>query len=134
MSLLLSMLNCQRTLLRKNNAETDEEEEVDISGTKVRAPYRTSWGTLEYHNAMVVCPEEPEGEEARVWLLYLHPTNKSMKPCGFYLEVKCCFMDNCRDATVVSRIEEKLTAEAAEGSGTDHSERAEESRHAEEND
>uniref|UniRef100_A0A8C1JJ81 Zinc finger, CCCH-type with G patch domain n=1 Tax=Cyprinus carpio TaxID=7962 RepID=A0A8C1JJ81_CYPCA len=74
----------------------DSEEEVDISGTKVRAPYRTSWGTLEYHNAMVVCPEEPEGEEARVWLLYLHPTNKSMKPCGLYFEGKCCFMDNCR--------------------------------------
>uniref|UniRef100_A0A8C2IEE2 Zinc finger, CCCH-type with G patch domain n=1 Tax=Cyprinus carpio TaxID=7962 RepID=A0A8C2IEE2_CYPCA len=74
----------------------DSEEEVDISGTKVCAPYRTSWGTLEYHNAMVVCPEEPEGEEARVWLLYLHPTNKCMKPCGFYLEGKCRFVDNCR--------------------------------------
>uniref|UniRef100_A0A672PVN0 Zinc finger, CCCH-type with G patch domain n=1 Tax=Sinocyclocheilus grahami TaxID=75366 RepID=A0A672PVN0_SINGR len=45
----------------KQNAEPDEEEE-------------------EYHNAMVVCPEE-----ARVRVLYLHPTNKSMKPCGFYL-------------------------------------------------
>ncbi|KAL0181368.1 hypothetical protein M9458_023774, partial [Cirrhinus mrigala] len=75
--------------------EEDEEEEVDISGTKVCAPYRTSWGTLEYHNAMVVCPEEPEGEEARVRVLYLYPTNKSMKPCGFYLEGKCRFMDNC---------------------------------------
>uniref|UniRef100_A0A672Q7N4 G-patch domain-containing protein n=1 Tax=Sinocyclocheilus grahami TaxID=75366 RepID=A0A672Q7N4_SINGR len=38
----------------KQNSEPDEEEEVDISGTKVCAPYRTSWGTLEYHNAMVV--------------------------------------------------------------------------------
>ncbi len=76
--------------------EEDNEEEVDLSGTKVRAPYRTPWGTLEYHNAMVVCPEEPEGEEARVQVLYLHPTNKCMKPCGFYLEDKCRFMDNCR--------------------------------------
>uniref|UniRef100_A0A672PN91 Zinc finger, CCCH-type with G patch domain n=1 Tax=Sinocyclocheilus grahami TaxID=75366 RepID=A0A672PN91_SINGR len=49
----------------KQNAEPDEEEE-------------------EYHNAMVVCPEE-----ARVRVLYLHPTNKSMKPCGFYLGGKC---------------------------------------------
>lgn len=72
------------------------EEEEDISGTKVRAPYRTSWGTLEYHNAMVVCPEEPEGEESRVRVLYLHPTNKSMKACSFYLEDKCRFLDNCR--------------------------------------
>ncbi|XP_051957208.1 zinc finger CCCH-type with G patch domain-containing protein-like [Xyrauchen texanus] len=78
----------------ENQSEPDEEE--DLSGTKVCAPYRTSWGTLEYHNAMVVCPEEPEGEEALVRVLYLHPTNKSMKPCGFYLEGKCRFMDNCR--------------------------------------
>lgn len=83
----------------KQNTEPEEEEEeedIPLSGTKVCAPYRTSWGTLEYHNAMVVCPEEPEGEEARVRVLYLHPTNKSMKPCGFYLEGKCRFMDNCR--------------------------------------
>lgn len=88
--------------LSKNSAEveqnTEPEPEVeDISGTKVCAPYRTSWGTLEYHNAMVVCHEEPEEEEeARVRVLYLHPTHKSMKPCGFYLEGKCRFMDNCR--------------------------------------
>ncbi|XP_051532197.1 zinc finger CCCH-type with G patch domain-containing protein-like [Myxocyprinus asiaticus] len=78
----------------ENQIEPDEEE--DISGTKVCAPYRTSWGTLEYHNALVVCSEEPEGEDARVRVLYLHPTNKSMKPCGFFLEGKCRFMDNCR--------------------------------------
>jgi len=81
----------------KQNTEPEPEEE-DISGTKVCAPYRTSWGTLEYHNAMVVCHEEPEEDEdeARVRVLYLHPTHKSMKPCGFYLEGKCRFMDNCR--------------------------------------
>lgn len=76
--------------------EENGEEEEDMSGTKVQAPYRTSWGTLEYHNAMVVCPEEPEGDEARVRVLYLHPTNKSMKACSFYLEDKCRFLDNCR--------------------------------------
>lgn len=90
---------------KENSLEPDDEdedqeengkEEEDMSGTKVQAPYRTSWGTLEYHNAMVVCPEEPEGDEARVRVLYLHPTNKSMKACSFYLEDKCRFMDNCR--------------------------------------
>lgn len=76
--------------------ENDEEEEEDISGTKVHAPFYTSWGTLEYHNAMVVCPEEPDGEEAQVRVLYIHPTHKSMKPCNFFLEGKCRFMDSCR--------------------------------------
>ncbi|CAB1336879.1 unnamed protein product [Coregonus sp. 'balchen'] len=43
------------------------EGEVDVlSGTKVRAPYRTSWGTLEYHNAMVVGTESCDRNEAQV--------------------------------------------------------------------
>lgn len=102
----------------KPNPDTDEEneeEEQDISGTKVCAPYRTSWGTLEYHNAMVVCPEEPEGEEARVRVFYIHPTHKSMKPCGFYLEGKCRFMDNCRyshgEVVCVSELRDFLEAD-----------------------
>lgn len=76
--------------------EEDEEEEDALSGTKVRAPYRTKWGTLEYHNAMVVGAEPPDGEEAQVRVLYVYPTQKSMKPCPFYLEDKCRFPDNCR--------------------------------------
>lgn len=80
--------------------ENENEEEEDISGTKVRAPYYTSWGTLEYHNAMVVCSEEPDGEEAQVRVLYIHPTHKSMKPCSFFLDDKCRFMDSCRYPSV----------------------------------
>ncbi|KAJ8390130.1 hypothetical protein AAFF_G00110040 [Aldrovandia affinis] len=77
--------------------EEDEEKDKDsMSGTKVHAPYRTSWGTLEYHNAMVVGAEDPDGAESRVRVLYIHPTHKSMKPCPFFLEDKCRFMENCR--------------------------------------
>ncbi|MEQ2205267.1 hypothetical protein XENOCAPTIV_005998 [Xenoophorus captivus] len=76
--------------------EEDEEGEDELSGTKVRAPYRTSWGTLEYHNAMVVGAEPPDGEEAQVRVLYVYPTQKSMKPCPFFLEDKCRFQENCR--------------------------------------
>uniref|UniRef100_A0A3P9D3Q8 Zinc finger CCCH-type with G patch domain-containing protein n=1 Tax=Maylandia zebra TaxID=106582 RepID=A0A3P9D3Q8_9CICH len=78
------------------NKEEDKEEEDALSGTKVRAPYRTTWGTLEYHNAMVVGAEPPDGDEAQVRVLYIYPTQKSMKPCPFYLEDKCRFQDNCR--------------------------------------
>ncbi|KAK7884810.1 hypothetical protein WMY93_027933 [Mugilogobius chulae] len=76
--------------------EEEDEEEDDLSGTKVRAPYRTTWGTLEYHNAMVVGSEPCEGEESCVRVLYIYPTQKSMKPCPFYLEDKCRFPDTCR--------------------------------------
>lgn len=81
--------------------EDEEEEENALSGTKVRAPYRTKWGTLEYHNAMVVGAEPPDGEEAQVRVLYVYPTQKSMKPCPFYLEDKCRFDDSCRYNTIV---------------------------------
>ncbi|CAN9515842.1 unnamed protein product [Ophioblennius macclurei] len=80
----------------EDEEEDDDDEEDVLSGTKVRAPYRTTWGTLEYHNAMVVGAEPPEGEEAQVRVLYIYPTQKSMKPCPFYLEGKCRFLDNCR--------------------------------------
>ncbi|XP_019718557.1 zinc finger CCCH-type with G patch domain-containing protein [Hippocampus comes] len=81
----------------EDECEEEDGDELDtLSGTKVRAPYRTSWGTLEYHNAMVVGAEEPDGEEAQVRVLYICPTQKSMKPCPFYLEDKCRFQDNCR--------------------------------------
>lgn len=82
----------------KDDGDADEEEEEEdyLSGSKVRAPYRTSWGTLEYHNAMVVGAEPPEEGEERVRVLYLQPTHRAMKPCPFYLEDKCRFPDNCR--------------------------------------
>ncbi|XP_038138000.1 zinc finger CCCH-type with G patch domain-containing protein [Cyprinodon tularosa] len=81
---------------RGGDCEEDEEGEDELSGTKVRAPYRTSWGTLEYHNAMVVGAEPPDGVEAQVRVFYVYPTQKSMKPCPFYLEDKCRFQENCR--------------------------------------
>lgn len=89
--------NRERNELEGQGGEDSEEEEEDeLSGTKVRAPYRTAWGTLEYHNAMVVGAEPPEGEETQVRVFYIYPTQKSMKPCPFYLEGKCRFLDRCR--------------------------------------
>uniref|UniRef100_A0A8C6UW09 Zinc finger CCCH-type with G patch domain-containing protein n=1 Tax=Neogobius melanostomus TaxID=47308 RepID=A0A8C6UW09_9GOBI len=80
----------------EDGGEEEVEEEEDLSGTKVRAPYRTTWGTLEYHNAMVVGAEPPEGEEPCVRVLYIYPTQKSMKPCPYHLEDRCLFLDNCK--------------------------------------
>uniref|UniRef100_A0A8C6N8N1 Zinc finger CCCH-type with G patch domain-containing protein n=1 Tax=Melopsittacus undulatus TaxID=13146 RepID=A0A8C6N8N1_MELUD len=59
-------------------------------------PYYSSWGTLEYHNAMIVGTEELEDGSAGVRVLYLYPTHKSLKPCPFFLDDKCRFKENCR--------------------------------------
>ncbi|KAM3872195.1 zinc finger CCCH-type with G patch domain-containing protein [Diretmus argenteus] len=97
---------------RVEDGEDEEEEEDSFSGTKVRAPYRTSWGTLEYHNAMVMGTELPDGDEAQVRVLYVYPTQKSMKPCPFFLEDKCRFLENCRfshgEVVYVSELREFL--------------------------
>lgn len=78
--------------------EEDEEDpdQEELSGTKVNAPYHSAWGTLEYHNAMIVGTEEAEDGSACVRVLYLYPTHKSLKPCPFFLEGKCRFKENCR--------------------------------------
>ncbi|XP_009820084.1 zinc finger CCCH-type with G patch domain-containing protein isoform X1 [Gavia stellata] len=76
--------------------ESDREEEEELSGMKVKAPYYSSWGTLEYHNAMIVGTEELEDGSAGVRVLYLYPTHKSLKPCPFFLDDKCRFKENCR--------------------------------------
>ncbi|NXX61687.1 ZGPAT protein, partial [Scopus umbretta] len=83
----------------KNSDEEEEEsdrEEEELSGMKVKAPYYSSWGTLEYHNAMIVGTEDLEDGSAGVRVLYLYPTHKSLKPCPFFLDDKCRFKENCR--------------------------------------
>ncbi|XP_045385339.1 zinc finger CCCH-type with G patch domain-containing protein [Lemur catta] len=74
----------------------DSGDDEELSGTKVNAPYYSSWGTLEYHSAMVVGAEEAADGSAGVRVLYLYPTHKSLKPCPFFLEGKCRFKENCR--------------------------------------
>uniref|UniRef100_A0A8C6VAX5 Zinc finger CCCH-type with G patch domain-containing protein n=1 Tax=Naja naja TaxID=35670 RepID=A0A8C6VAX5_NAJNA len=74
---------------------TQEDREI-ASGMKVKAPYYSSWGTLEYHNAMIVGSECLEDGGPGVRVLYLYPTHKSLKPCPFFLDDKCRFKENCR--------------------------------------
>lgn len=80
----------------EKESDREEEEEDGLSGMKVKAPYYSSWGTLEYHNAMIVGTEELEDGSAGVRVLYLYPTHKSLKPCPFFLDDKCRFKENCR--------------------------------------
>ncbi|XP_063064360.1 zinc finger CCCH-type with G patch domain-containing protein [Engraulis encrasicolus] len=105
--------------------EEEEEGEDYLSGSKVRAPYYTSWGTLEYHNAMVVGVEpvvkgegSEEQEEERVRVLYLYPTHRSMKPCPYFLEDKCRFLDKCKfshgEVVCVSELKEFVGADLSD--------------------
>ncbi|CAI9583561.1 unnamed protein product [Staurois parvus] len=63
---------------------------------KVRAPYYSTWGTLEYHNAMIVGSEKTEDGSPGVRVLYLYPTHKAMKPCPYFLDGRCRFNESCR--------------------------------------
>ncbi|GCB66821.1 hypothetical protein scyTo_0013622 [Scyliorhinus torazame] len=81
---------------RREPGEEDEAEAGEIGGTKVRAPYRPAWGPLQYHNAMVVGVESEQTPEPRVRVLWIHPTQRAMKPCPFYLSGSCRFLDSCR--------------------------------------
>ncbi|XP_062954379.1 zinc finger CCCH-type with G patch domain-containing protein [Cynocephalus volans] len=76
--------------------DSDDDDEGQLSGTKVNAPYYSSWGTLEYHNAMVVGAAEAQDGSAGVRVLYLYPTHRSLKPCPFFLEGRCRFKESCR--------------------------------------
>ncbi|KAG8567143.1 hypothetical protein GDO81_013516 [Engystomops pustulosus] len=76
--------------------EEDDDDEEEISGMKIKAPYYSTWGTLEYHNAMIVGSEQMEDGDAGVRVLYLYPTHKAMKPCPYFLDGKCRFNENCR--------------------------------------
>ncbi|XP_075427800.1 zinc finger CCCH-type with G patch domain-containing protein isoform X2 [Ascaphus truei] len=78
---------------------SEEEQEGDAdetSGVKVKAPYYSTWGTLEYHNAMIVGSEQTESGGPGVRVLYLYPTHKAMKPCPYFLDGKCRFLESCR--------------------------------------
>ncbi|XP_021272703.1 zinc finger CCCH-type with G patch domain-containing protein isoform X1 [Numida meleagris] len=88
-----SELKCSE---EEEESDREEEEEEELSGMKVKAPYYSSWGTLEYHNAMIVGTEYLEDGSAGVRVLYLYPTHKSLKPCPFFLDDKCRFKENCR--------------------------------------
>ncbi|XP_059979304.1 zinc finger CCCH-type with G patch domain-containing protein isoform X3 [Lagenorhynchus albirostris] len=74
----------------------EDEDGAELSGRKVNAPYYSAWGTLEYHNAMIVGTEEMDDGSPGVRVLYLYPTHKSLKPCPFFLEGKCRFQESCR--------------------------------------
>ncbi|XP_049633695.1 zinc finger CCCH-type with G patch domain-containing protein [Suncus etruscus] len=71
--------------------EEDTDEEDAWAGRRVQAPFRSAWGPLEYHNAMVV-----GAEAAGVRVLCLYPTQPALKPCPFFLDGKCRFQDSCR--------------------------------------
>ncbi|KAM4608056.1 zinc finger CCCH-type with G patch domain-containing protein, partial [Discoglossus pictus] len=77
-------------------ANDTDEDANDYSGVKVKAPYYSTWGTLEYHNAMIVGSERTKEGEPGVRVLYLYPTHKAMKPCPYFLDGKCHFQENCR--------------------------------------
>ncbi|CAF91942.1 unnamed protein product [Tetraodon nigroviridis] len=107
-----SLVSVKKSQLLASLEHRDEPpSNTPASEADTSAPNKT-WGTLEYHNAMVVGAEPPEGEETQVRVFYIYPTHRSMKPCPFYLEGKCRFLDSCRfshgEVVCVSELREFL--------------------------
>uniref|UniRef100_UPI00358F5C8D zinc finger CCCH-type with G patch domain-containing protein isoform X2 n=1 Tax=Myxine glutinosa TaxID=7769 RepID=UPI00358F5C8D len=75
------------------------EEAMDgdsLCGMKCLVPYRNSRGVLQYHRAMVSGPAKGPEEVDAVCVLFLFPTDRSLKPCNFYLQGRCRFDECCR--------------------------------------
>ncbi|XP_076809477.1 zinc finger CCCH-type with G patch domain-containing protein-like isoform X2 [Clavelina lepadiformis] len=75
------------------------EDSDDITGVRCRAPFRTEWSGVQYHNAMIMdvinetnnSKKEYSDPKIFVKVLFLNPTLIEMKPCHFMLEGKCKF-------------------------------------------
>lgn len=90
-----------------SSAEVEEPQKVlsdkevnDLIGKKCQAPHTHSWGSVSYHNAFISNLDESETEASgkiMVLILFLHPINKSMIPCPFYLDGNCKYESaDCR--------------------------------------
>ncbi|EDO38903.1 predicted protein [Nematostella vectensis] len=74
----------------------DEDNDENIIGTKCRVAFTQEWGVKEHHNAMVfklesIPLDEETVDQAKVRVLFLNPTHRSMVPCPYFLEGKCKF-------------------------------------------
>uniref|UniRef100_A0A8C4QEK1 Zinc finger CCCH-type with G patch domain-containing protein n=2 Tax=Eptatretus burgeri TaxID=7764 RepID=A0A8C4QEK1_EPTBU len=77
-------------------SQKEAMDDDSFCGVRCLAPYRNSRGALQFHHAMLSGRASgPEGVDA-VCVLFLFPTDRSLKPCSFYLEGRCRFAECCR--------------------------------------
>ncbi|XP_064649399.1 zinc finger CCCH-type with G patch domain-containing protein-like [Lineus longissimus] len=84
-----------------NNATLKEIQQKlqGLEGTKCRVPFTQDWGSLEYHNALVLSAEpiDMETGELKVRVVFCNPTHRSMLPCPYFLDGNCKFpQEECR--------------------------------------
>ncbi|XP_077986084.1 zinc finger CCCH-type with G patch domain-containing protein-like [Glandiceps talaboti] len=84
----------------EDEEDDDDDDTLDeLIGTKCRVPYTPGWGTVHYHNAVILCVEtvaDSDDEQSQVRVLFCNPTDRSMLPCPYFLDGKCKFDENCR--------------------------------------
>ncbi|CAD5114559.1 DgyrCDS3674 [Dimorphilus gyrociliatus] len=81
----------------KKKDETDEDN--DISGTKCKAPFRSSWGALEYANAIIMhVDESADLDDPKVIVIFCTPKYPKMRTCPHFMNNKCRYEeeDKCR--------------------------------------
>jgi len=85
------------TKISETSAETEDASIEDdlkvLEGVKCKVPFRYEWGGLGYHNAIILGTEVLEDATVGVNVVFMHPTDKQMQPCPYYLEGKCKYSD-----------------------------------------
>ncbi|XP_045024732.1 zinc finger CCCH-type with G patch domain-containing protein isoform X3 [Daphnia magna] len=76
------------------NESNLEEELTALEGVKCKVPFKYEWGGIGYHNAIILGSELNEDGLVYVKAVFMHPTNKKMQPCPYYLEGNCKYSDD----------------------------------------
>ena len=97
-----SLLNIKKkellSSLEEDKTEEDSGDEADdlrtFIGMKCSVPYKTSFGTSQQQNCVIMSISEDDDRTAAA-VLFMTPTAISMLPCKLYLKNRC-FYDCCK--------------------------------------
>ena len=74
----------------------DEKESVDsFVGMKCSIEYKSSWGTVQQQNCVILSVDMSDDSETVIKVLFLTPSSKEMLPCKQYLNSTCHYT-NCK--------------------------------------
>lgn len=91
----LSTTAAQESDASDSQNESNLEEELSaLEGVKCKVPFKYEWGGIGYHNAIILGSELNEDGLVYVKAVFMHPTNKKMQPCPYYLEGNCKYSDD----------------------------------------
>lgn len=70
------------------------QDELDaLEGVKCRVPFQYAWGGLGFHDAIILGSESADDDSVVVKVVFMHPINKKMQPCPYFLKGDCKYED-----------------------------------------